>query len=216
MPRLAALTACLVTLAFAGNAAAEPTPVPLDDEEPGAPAPILLPSPSLAPRAAIDLGVAKAPDAKSPGVALGLSLGGYLVPTAVGLTMLFAGRTDELRMAGMVVGALGASLGPSLGHFYTGNVGRGVLTSLGRGGLITGSVFMCIAGAFSYGDKAGGLIAGGAVLAAGAFALTLWDLIDAPFAARRANAQRGFAFAPILNRDQSGAMQAGLAVGGRF
>lgn len=211
------LTTLLLSLPLATTAIAAPTPVE-DDDEPGAPAPIVLPAPVLGPpRPAFELAPAIPSDAKSPTTALALSLTGYLVPTVAGVTMLFLGRRDDVRMAGMVMGGIGATFGPSLGHFYAGNVGRGILTSLGRGGAITGSVFLCLFGVFSEGRDNEGLIAGGAILAAGAFALTLWDLIDAPAAARRANARRGLvAVSPIVGRDQAGATLGGLAVSGRF
>jgi hypothetical protein len=210
-----------LSLTLATTAIASPVPAETDDDEPGAPAPIVLPAPTLgSPRPAFELAPAIPSDAKSPATALGLSLAGYLVPMTVGAALLFTGRNESAMVGGLVTLGLGASVGPSLGQFYVGNVGRGLLMSTARGALATGSYFMILVGAlhgFEGGRPSEGLIAGGAILAAGAFALALWDIIDAPYAARRANARRGLlAIAPIVGRDQAGGTLGGLAVSGRF
>lgn len=167
------------------------------------------------------------PDEKSPATALQLSLLG----TGAGFGMMVAGaRWDSsgLSLAGFAV----TLIGPSAGHFYAGEAGRG----LAHTGLRAGAVGAILAGAtwgffdcfdlygedtceFSPGATA--LIVGGVVLGAGS---TIYSLYDAPRAARRHNARERRLFlvpAPMAvqsSGQSSGAGDTGfgLHLGGSF
>jgi hypothetical protein len=214
-------------------------PVGEAPEEPGVPAPpvslgvqprLVVPSPlaRCAPRALApcagpcvavlepcpaDVAPRANPRLKSPGAALGLSLGLYLGPLTLGSALFFGGmRSDGAMIAGLTFGAFGAIVGPSIGQFYAGNVARGIGTLLARGFLVPLSTYLIVGGFFNQ-SQAG--LGAGIALAGGAFALALWDIIDAPLAVRRANAA-ALAVTPIVARDRAGAALCGVAVGGRF
>jgi hypothetical protein len=125
------------------------------------------PPPPAPPPPAYRLTVTRAP--KEPGIALGLSLGGTLLVPIVG---------------------------PSLGQIYAEEYGHAALFS----GLRLGAAVVGVAGFVEIiadidgdiGDAERGL----ALLALGGAALTLftvYDVVDAPFAAQRANARFGLA-----------------------
>lgn len=163
------------------------------------------------------------PDEKSPATALQLSLLG----TGAGFGMMVAGaRWDSsgLSLAGFAV----TLIGPSAGHFYAGETGRGLALT----GLRVGAVAATLAGAtwglfdcfdlysedtceFSPGATA--LIVGGVVLGAGS---TIYSLYDAPRAARRHNARERRLFlvpAPMaVQSSGSGDTGFGLHLGGSF
>lgn len=65
---------------------------------------------------------------RSPELALGLSLGSTCLLGAIGTGLLFSDGAP----ASIPLISIGVTVGPSLGHFYTGHVGRGLLFSLGR------------------------------------------------------------------------------------
>jgi hypothetical protein len=163
------------------------------------------------------------PDRKSPATALQLSLLG----TGAGFGMMVAGARWEL--SGLSLAGFAATLiGPSAGHFYAGEAGRGLVHT----GLRAGAVATVVAGAtwgffdcldlygedtceFSPGATA--LIIGGVVLGAGS---TIYSLYDAPRAARRHNARaRRLMLVPApMTVQSSGAGSAGfgLHLGGSF
>jgi hypothetical protein len=138
---------------------------------------------------------------RSEGVALFLAITSTVLPVAGGVAMIVAGaRGDEgdLVAGGIALAAFGLSVGPSVGHFYAGEVKHGTLTALGRLGLMLGAGMCVLGGLFmggiSYlanGDEdtatrwlvAGMVIAGFPALAA--LGLALADLLDAPGAVRR-------------------------------
>ncbi|HEU5057468.1 MAG TPA: hypothetical protein VFU21_13120 [Kofleriaceae bacterium] len=155
---------------------------------------------------------------RSPGVALGLSLAG----TAAGYGALLAAVQADSEALGWVAFG-GMIVGPSLGHFYSGEVGRG----LGHSGIRLGAAgIIVIGGAIAFSDcffteeeqcdgSAGPLIMlGGAVLGVGS---TVYSIVDAPRAASRANASRPrlvITPAPVVGPERSTGF--GLQVGSSF
>ena len=158
------------------------------------------PDPSLPPRS--DLTGAEGD--KSPSTAGLLSAFSTLAPIGIGFTFTaFAERNaHELTMAGLVMVSTGAVLGPSIGHFYAGEPGRG----LGMTGLrllaFGNAVGLSVLGIGSlsyreYDDGYGGgsndstlgiaMIGFGAASGCAGLGLMILDLNDAPSAARRAN-----------------------------
>lgn len=165
-----------------------------------------------------------APDQRSPATALQLSLLG----TGVGFGMMAAGARWEL--GGLSLAGFAVTLvGPSVGHFYAGETGRG----LAHTGLRAGAVTAIAAGALwgflgcldLYGEDtcelspgATALVAGGVVVGAGSM---IYSLYDAPRAARRHNARARrlvLVPAPMAGTVQSSGFGAGfgLHLGGRF
>lgn len=65
---------------------------------------------------------------RSPELALGLSLGSTLFLGGIGTGLLFSDGAP----ASVPLISIGLLVGPSLGHFYAGRVGRGLLFALGR------------------------------------------------------------------------------------
>lgn len=157
---------------------------------------------------------------KSPGLALGLSLLG----TTAGYATLFAAADSE--SDGLwLLGFGGIVVGPSLGHFYAGELGRGVNHSLVR----VGAAGVIFAGALvTFADCWGGdeedscsgagpaIMVGGAVLGIGS---SLYSIVDSPAAARRHNEARRkhrlvVAPAPVVGPDRSTGY--GVALGAQF
>ena len=155
---------------------------------------------------------------RSPAVALGLSLGG----TAVAYGALFAAAEADSEALGWVAFG-GMIVGPSLGHFYAGEVGRG----LGHSGIRLGAAGIFVAGAmvafsdcfFTEEDECEGsagpaIMIGGAVLGVGS---TIYSIVDAPRAARRANAAKHRVLitpAPVVGPERSTGF--GLQLGSTF
>jgi hypothetical protein len=142
---------------------------------------------------------------KSPAIAAGLAVGGTALSYAlwIGGDSLPYRRDKKPRKIHTVMrglGIAGAIVAPSLGHFYAGLETRPVLTSGLRGGF----VLLMYAGSQpemeTVYDEDGnaheqeveltgmGLQGLGAIVVGGIslMGLTLWDLVDAPFAANRA------------------------------
>lgn len=71
---------------------------------------------------------------KSSGTAFLLSLGATIVPAVAGLKIMQEGEKGDT--AGLLLIISGATLGPSLGHFYAKQRSRGLITALIRGGLV--------------------------------------------------------------------------------
>jgi hypothetical protein len=197
MSRLIVFAFLLVSFGTSTRAFAD-----VDDEEPP---PIVLkvrqdPVPEVQPQIQLDATQQALVSRKSRAMAFALALGS----TAVGLAMFrtgFALRNGALARGLTLSGALGATLGPSAGHFYCaypGSIIRGVLMSAGRAGAL--SLVMSLAGVSQdeflqkkdsrpeerIGMGAAAVILYGMLAYAG---LTTWDVIDASFAARRANAR---------------------------
>lgn len=160
------------------------------------------------------------PAEKSPATALNLALLG----TGTGFGMMVAGgrwKLDGLSLAGFAV----TLIGPSAGHFYAGENGRG----LAHTGLRVSAVAAILVGAvWGLGDCLGdtdedtcdlspgatAAIAGGVVVGLGSM---VYSLYDAPRAARRHNARARQLYvvpAPMAGTGQSSGF--GLQLGGRF
>lgn len=160
-------------------------------------------------------------DDKSPALALHLSLLG----TGAGFGMMVAGARWDL--SGLSLAGFAVTLvGPSAGHFYAGESGRG----LAHTGLRAGAVAAVLAGAtwgifdcfdvygedtcdFSPGATA--LIIGGVALGAGSM---IYSVYDAPRAARRHNtrARRLMLVPAPMTVQSSGQTGFGLHLGGQF
>lgn len=160
----------------------------------------------------------------------GLALGGSLVTTGLGLGVMIAGIGSDNGALGLV-GFSAALIGPSFGHFYAGEYGRGLVHT----GVRAGAAVMTVAGfwwsvdgfidcLFSSGDEIGCnanptaplLLAGGLVLGTGSI---VYGIYDAPKAAHRHNARaraRQFSImpAPITGPERSTGV--GLRLGGQF
>ncbi|MGE0549039.1 MAG: hypothetical protein AB7O24_18740 [Kofleriaceae bacterium] len=130
-------------------------------------------------------------DEKSPAIASALAL----TTTAVGLGLIaapFIVDMTDTKSVTMVFAGLGvATVGPSMGHFYSGEIKHGLLYSGLRGGILTATTFVAIgaATAGAFGGDVGpgvGIVLVGLGTAAG---FGIYDLVDAPKAARRTNAR---------------------------
>jgi hypothetical protein len=163
------------------------------------------------------------PGDKDPATALSLSVLG----TAAGTGMLIASaQTDSGALSG-ALGLLGLAtslVGPSMGHFYAGETGRGVAqigVRAGGTGLIVGGAFWLLLECFPFlgAECEGGggpaiLMASGLVVTTGS---ALYSIYDAPRAARRQNARARrlvLTPAPLVGPDHSSGF--GLHLGGQF
>lgn len=161
---------------------------------------------------------------KSPTTALGLSLGFTMGMTILGCVMRVSDDLAESGASTIIMG-LGLTFGPSIGHFYTGDIGRATLTFLGRGVALVSVVHgitMRSSHDKSYDPGIGkALIIGGGLALLG---LTVWDIIDAPFSAKRFNEkaaqQRSLAVTPLIippqDLSKSSANFYGLSLSGTF
>ncbi len=139
-------------------------------------------------------------DEKSPGVARTLSVlggvGGVLAGFAVtGMLWNAFDDDDEAIGDGAATVAVGAGLvvaglGPSMGHFYAGETTHGVVVSGLR--IAAGTAAMLSIATDADDER---VILGGIVVA---LALDVYDLFDAPDAARRANAKARAATGPTV------------------
>ena len=159
---------------------------------------------------------------RSPGKALALSLG-LSLPSAVIGSLLLAGHEV---VGGFVVLALGLGVGPSLGHLYADEPAHAWLTMAGRltgfsvGGFLVLSAWASRMVEYPRTSKSDAWLQAGFGLAfvAGALALGIYDIVDAPRAARRSNARNGvtnLSLAPVV-APGGPAPSRGLAVQGRF
>ena len=145
---------------------------------------------------------------------------------AIGTDWTKSGLTPD---AGFWIFSTGILFGPAGGHFYTGEIGRGLLTSLGRGV----SLLVFLAGkmellstdcggdesCYSANDRRNFALKLTGILGAVGFAA--WDLVDAPFSAKRFNKRhRSLSLTPVLLPSSSRArgyyLLPGLALTGRF
>ena len=156
-------------------------------------------------------------DDKSPGLALSLSLLGTAASYA---TLIAAADTESDGLT--LLGLGGIVIAPSLGHFYAGEVGRGVTHSLirvGAGGLIV--VGAVVAFDDCWGDEGDCGSSGPAIMIAGLVlggASTLYSIIDSPAAASRHNQarRRRFALTPTPLQGPDRSLGYGLALGAQF
>jgi len=121
---------------------------------------------------------------KSPAVAVGLALGATIVPIAVGYSLDF----DQTWW----LAASGLTLGPSAGHFYAQQWGRGLWTTGLRAGLLTfgvGITTLTLGESLFGGSSWGGPILGITSLLA-AFGLAIYDLGTTEESVEKYNASR--------------------------
>ncbi|MGE0549037.1 MAG: hypothetical protein AB7O24_18750 [Kofleriaceae bacterium] len=188
------------------------------DRQPAVPASS---SPSLHP-AVVGTPALEIAEVKSPNTAFALALGATVAGAALlGATMY---QTDpesrqHLGLAGLAV----VTVGPSIGHFYSGEVGRGALSTgirVGALGVSALGMSMALSDLFCSSDCHDGeadagvaIMLGGLALATGA---AIYDIADAPSAARRANvrAARGGQLTVVPKLSPNGS--AGMAVVGTF
>jgi cysteine-rich repeat protein len=150
------------------------------------------------------------PAHRRPGLAFALSLGG-----SVAGTLLLASSQEGTTPAG-VLGLAGVIVAPSLGQLYTGHRRHALLTSTLRVGAMTLALIGLadgLGGLFgiegSNADRGFGLFAfGGYSL----FGLMAYDIIDAPFSARRANGGGRRPRLSLLPAPLSAPGQAGLGL----
>jgi hypothetical protein len=145
---------------------------------------------------------------RSPGSAGMLAWGFSVGSLALGGMFASEGRAEGV-IAGYVAASLGLGIGASAGHFYAGEVGRGLLTAalrlvgFGFGGLMLISAWAGRASEYprmSAGEAQteAGM---GLALIASSLGLAIYDMVDAPRAARRTNARYGLtnvSLAPLL------------------
>ena len=158
--------------------------------------------------------VTGAPELKSPAAAVLMSLTTTAALTAGGIALGAAGSEQ----AGFGLFALGVVVAPSLGHFYAGEWGHGLITSGLRLGLGTATLVTAVSSMFAHErDESGANGAAAVGLGIATVGLMLYDIIDAPLAAKRTNKkrQRAWLLAPTLAR-HGDALQPGLSMVGRF
>ena len=159
----------------------------------------------------------------------GFALGGSLVTTGLGLGAIIAGLSDgddgesassALALAGLTV----VVIGPSFGHFYAGEYGRGLALTGVRAGALTMMAFgtgICFFESIFEPDCDSSttgslLITGGLVLGVGSI---VYSIYDAPRATHRHNArararQLLITPAPMVGPDHSTGI--GLQLDGQF
>jgi hypothetical protein len=167
------------------------------------------------------------PQVKSPGLALGLSIGAPLVGYGmIAAAILPSGHVQDWQKVALVGGIGLGLLGPSAGHFYTGHYLRAALFDAGRVTLFA-LAFAAIAEGMKHEDSSESTYDRGAVSRAdteaivcgiGVLALTVWENIDSHFAAKQVNraAQRSVAVSPLVAPGRDGGALAGLSLAGRF
>lgn len=220
--RIAAIVvAALATLSSVAAAQPGMTPV-TDDEVPGATIPAPPPGyyvygPMAQPMAAPVIEGSM----KSEGTATMLSIG----TTAAGFALLAAsGKQGSDDGAGMgMLGALALMVGPSAGHIYAGEAGHAVGMSLVRSGAALVFLVGALKATMSYSDcwecdgsrdnGAGLMWTGGLAFVAA----TVYDIIDAPRAARRRNNKtRQWQVNPMMVGAMSNARTPGMGLSGTF
>jgi len=160
----------------------------------------------------------------------GFALGGSLLTTGLGLGVMIAGIGGDNAALG-VVGFTAAVVGPSFGHFYAGEYGRGLAQSgvrLGAAAMVAGGAAWTVFALFDcveWGDEERGdcsplhaaaplVVLAGVGLGAGSI---ISSIQDAPKAVHRHNArtrQLVLTPAPIVGPGHSAGV--GLQLGGRF
>ena len=146
----------------------------------------------------------------SPDTALHLALWTTIGGVAAGTAFAASGAGE-----GVLLGAVALIVAPSLGHFYAGETGHGVWMSVGRGALAFLAVGSLAVGAFQCFDLGLGersepcepssvpfVLA--AVFATGAVGMAVYDIVDAPDAARRTQERSrkrttNFSLAPAIH-----------------
>lgn len=162
---------------------------------------------------------------KSEGTATMLSLG----TTAAGFALL-ASAANQDNGGGMgTLGVLALLIGPSAGHIYAGETGHAVGMSLVRGGAAIAFLAGVIKATTVYATDSGDCIDwcnsgdsdnGATLMWVGGLtfvAATVYDIIDAPRAARRRNAkERQFAVQPMFVGTAANSKTPGIGFAGKF
>lgn len=132
----------------------------------------------------------------SPGLATVAASLSTFVPVAVGIGMMGAADGEGgLIATGFAFTTLGLVIGPSAGHWYAGEAGRGAATmglrflAFGAGGGLTfGGIAVLVDSNDTGAEVAGFTMVGlASVMGAAGLGLVIWDLVDAGEAARRSN-----------------------------
>lgn len=125
-------------------------------------------------------------DLKSPGMATGLSVGGFLFPVVMMVAMSAgsSGGSGDSPMAALVM-VTGSILGPGLGHAYAGNKGQfwkgAGLRTLGYGGFLA-----AVAASWDNSDSSG--VGGLAVVSSVLYlASSIYDMATADNSAKKYN-----------------------------
>jgi hypothetical protein len=164
---------------------------------------------------------APAPEEKSPGEALGLSIGA----TALGVGLTYVGGKSNSDLT-IVSGIVLTGLGPTAGHWYAGEhftwglaarlVGTGVFAiGVSQLDIDLGLCFQeeCPPRPPPDNTAAYTFMIAGAVLVGGG---AIYDIATAPSAADDYNASHAMAVTPTVLRDAHGDATPGLALVGRF
>jgi hypothetical protein len=164
--------------------------------------------------------------AKSPGLALGLSIAAPLVGYGIiaATAAVSSGGHQTLEGIALVGGVSLGLLGPATGHFYTGHVGRGLAFSGGRlllavvaASLITEGIEHSDVSESDYEPGAARRsMIGAAICGAGILGLNVWESIDTYRAAVQRNraATRSLAIAPMVVSSHGSVV--GLTLAGRY
>jgi len=220
-----AVAIALALVATTRLAAAQPglTPVQLPDaEDPSTPR---FPAPPPA-ELAMPLPPPEVPDPKSESTATMLAVGTTAAGFALFAIGVHGGREGSPGMA--TLGVLSAIIGPSAGHIYAGETGHAVGMTVVRGagliafavgaiGMTSTTVADCIdcAPTHAHDDKASSerlMWIGGVAFVAS----TIYDIVDAPRAARRRNDKTKLVtFAPTVVGTSTGIVPA-VGINGRF
>jgi hypothetical protein len=145
---------------------------------------------------------------RSPGAAGKLAFGFSVGSLVLGGMFASGGRAEGI-IAGYITASIGIGIGASAGHFYAGEVGRGLFTAairlvgFGFGGVMLISAWASRASEYPRMSAGDAQIEGGVGLAliAASLGLAIYDMVDAPSAARRTNARYGLrnvSLAPLL------------------
>ena len=154
---------------------------------------------------------------KSPPLAGGLAV----VTTVVGWGLVAAGVADDSAGA-VLVGVPLAAIGPSVGHVYAGEYRHALITTSLRVAGLAQAYYGVAASTVCFGDScpdgAGHRNARLSVLGVGiAAGVGLYDWIDAPSAARRANRRADAAWRSVFVSPTVGAQgRVGLSLSGTF
>ncbi len=162
---------------------------------------------------------------KSEGTAtmlsLGTTAGGFLLLAAAGKQQDGGGEMGTL-------GVLALLIGPSAGHIYAGESGHAVGMTLVRGGAALAFIAGVVKATTSYGsdcidwcESSGGDRDNGATLmwvgGLSFVAATVYDIMDAPRAARRRNAkERSYGVQPMFVGTSANSRTPGVGFAGKF
>lgn len=160
---------------------------------------------------------------KSPGLALGLSIGLPLAGYGMITASLLPDGSSGWAKASAVSGAMLALVGPAGGHFYANRVGRGLAFSGGRflllflGGMAFGEGLKH--GDTSEADYDKDIVRRSAIemalCAAGILGLSIWESIDTYYTTKR-DSGPALSLTPMMVNQRDGVSLAGVSLAGRF